>query len=56
MQSVLDEAIEQYRRDMFFRELNESYVRLQADLEGWKEELAERQEWDGTLLDGLTGE
>ena len=56
MQAVLDEAIERYRRDTFFRDLNESYVRLQSDPEAWKQELAERQEWDGTLLDGLTSE
>ena len=56
MQAVLDEAIEQYRRDAFFRELNESYVRLQDDPEAWKEELAERQEWDTVPMDGLTSE
>ena len=56
VQAVLDKAIEQYRRDTFFRELNESFVRLQADPEAWKEELAERQEWDTTLMDGLTSE
>ena len=56
MQAVLDEAIEQYRRDTFFRELNESYGRLQADPDAWKEELGERQEWDTALMDGLDGE
>ena len=57
MQAVLDEAIERYRRrNTFFRELNESYVRLQADPEAWKQELAERQEWDTTLMDGMTNE
>ena len=56
MQAVLDEAIEQYRRDTFFRELNEDYSRLQADPEAWKQELGERQEWDTALMDGLDGE
>ena len=56
MQTVLDEAIEPYRRDTFFRELNESYLRLQADPEAWKQELAERQEWDATLMDGQAPE
>ena len=56
MQTILDEAIERYRRDTFFRELNESYLRLQADPEAWKEELAERQEWDTTLMDGQASE
>ncbi len=56
MQAVLDKAIEQYRRDTFFRALNESYSRLQADPEAWKQELGERQEWDTALMDGLDGE
>ena len=56
MQAVLDQAIEQYRRDMFFRDLNESYVRLQADPGDWKQELAERDAWETTLMDGLAGE
>ncbi|MSV32284.1 MAG: toxin-antitoxin system protein [Bryobacterales bacterium] len=56
MQAVLDKAIEQYRRDTFFRELNESYGRLQADPEAWKQEMGERQEWDTALMDGLDGE
>ena len=53
MQTVLDEAIEQYRRDTFFRDLDESYARLRADPKAWKRELAERREWDATLMDGL---
>ncbi len=40
MQAVLDKALEQYRRDTFFRDLDESYV----------------QEWESTLMDGLTSE
>ena len=56
MQAVLDEPIEQYRRGTFFRDLNESFARLQADPEAWKQELAERKEWDSTLMDGLTSE
>ncbi len=56
MQAVLDEAVEQYRRDTFFRALNESYSRVQADPKAWKQELGERQEWDTALMDGLDGE
>lgn len=56
MQTVLDDAIEQYRRDKFFRDLDESYARLQADPEAWKVELAEWQFWDTTLIDGLEKE
>jgi len=56
MQTVLDEAIERYRRDMFFRDLSDDYSRLRADPKAWKEELEERQEWDATLMDGLREE
>ena len=56
MQVVLDDAIEQYRRDKFFRELDESYARLQADPSARKEELHEQRLWDTTLLDGLDKE
>jgi hypothetical protein len=56
MQSILDDAIEQYRRDHYFRELNESFTRLQADPKAWEQELAERQLWDATNSDGLDRE
>lgn len=56
MQNVLDEAIERYRRDRFFRELDEGYARLQADPKAWQEELDERRLWDSTLADGLDSE
>jgi hypothetical protein len=56
MQTVLDDAIERYRRDVFFRELDEGYARLQSNPEAWREELAERQLWDTALDDGLENE
>jgi len=56
LQTVLEDAIEQYRRDTFFRDLNEGHARLQASPEAWKAEPAERREWDTTLMDGLQAE
>ena len=56
MQTILDEAIDQYSRDKFLDEVNAAYARLQADTKAWKEEIAERKEWDGTLMDGLESE
>ena len=50
------EGIERYRPDKFFRDLDETYARLQAYPEAWKEELAERQLWQTTLVDGLEKE
>lgn len=56
LQSVLDRAIEDYRRKVFFDQLNAGYAALRADPEAWAEELAERKLWDTTLMDGLDEE
>ena len=56
MQTILDEAIDQYSRDKFLDEVNAAYARLRADPKAWKQELAERQDWNGTFMDGLENE
>jgi predicted transcriptional regulator len=53
LQKVLERAVENYRREQFFAELNAAYARLQADPVAWEEELAERRLLEGTLADGL---
>jgi len=53
LQQVLEEAVERYRRERFFAELNAAYARLAADPVAWHEVLAERAELEGTLADGL---
>ena len=53
LQKVLERAVENYRREQFFAELDAAYAKLQADPVAWEEELAERAEWDATLADGL---
>jgi hypothetical protein len=50
---VLDAALDVYRRKLFFDQLNAGYAELHADSEAWAEHLAERNEWDATLMDGL---
>jgi predicted transcriptional regulator len=50
---VLELAVEHYRREQFFAELNAAYARLRADPVAWQEELAERRLLEGTLADGL---
>jgi predicted transcriptional regulator len=55
LQRVLERAVESYRREQFFAELDAAYQRLQADPVAWAEELAERAELEGTLADGLDG-
>jgi hypothetical protein len=53
LQKVLERAVENYRREQFFAELDAAYSRLQADPVAWAEELAERAELEATLGDGL---
>ena len=56
MQALLDEAVEHYRREKLLNAANAAYAKLRADPESWREELAERQQWDATLADGLESE
>jgi len=51
MQTILEEAIEQYRRSKFLDDVNAAYAALRKNPKAWKEEQAERAAWDGTLSD-----
>lgn len=53
MQSTMEEAIELYRRQLFFKALNVSSRSLRANPKAWQEELEERKIWEVTLQDGL---
>lgn len=53
MTDVLDKALDAYRRQLFFEQLNAGYAALRADPEAWAGELQERELWDATLMDGL---
>ncbi len=53
IQQVLDQALEDYRRKVFFEGLAADFAALKADPAAWAEELAERELWDATLMDGL---
>src|SRR5205809_5646415 len=53
MMDVLDKAVDAYRRKLFFEQMNAGYAELRADPEAWAEHLAERKQWDATLMDGL---
>jgi len=53
MQAILDQAIEQYRRQVFLEEANQAYAALRNNSEAWQAELQEREAWDITLADGL---
>jgi len=52
MQTVLDRAIETYRRNRFLDAVNETYAALQSDNRTWASELEERKEWRRTITDG----
>jgi len=53
MQTIIEEAVEQYRRRRFLEGLNQDFKALKEDEQAWQEELAERALWDNTLLDGV---
>ncbi|MDX2178205.1 MAG: hypothetical protein SFV18_01350 [Bryobacteraceae bacterium] len=51
MQTVLDDAIDRYRREKLLDDANAAYAKLRANPGGWADELAERQAWDTTSRD-----
>jgi hypothetical protein len=51
--TVLEQALDAYRRKLFFEQLNAGYAELRADPKAWAEHLAERKLWDAALMDGL---
>jgi len=52
MQTVLDRAIENYRRNRFLDAVNKTYASLRSDSQAWAVELEEREEWSRTVTDG----
>ena len=55
-QKILDKALASLVRYNFLQKGNEQYAALKKDKKAWKELLAEREEWNITLLDGLNEE
>ncbi len=53
MQTVLDKAIENYRRYVFLIQANQAFAALRQNEELWHEERAERGLWDQTIADGV---
>lgn len=52
MQLILEEAVESYRRQKFFDNLDRQVLATKANSKDWEEELAERRLWEATLADG----
>ncbi len=53
MSSVLEKAIETYRRKRFLESVNEAYRSLRKDKKGWASLQEERARWDRASMDGL---
>jgi hypothetical protein len=53
MQSVMDQAIESYRRSIFLTQANAAFLALRQNETLWQDELAERGLWDQTIADGV---
>jgi len=45
--------LEQYRRACVLQEAHTAFTRLRKNKKAWREELAERAAWEGTLSDGI---
>jgi len=56
MTDVIAAALEEYRRELFFRQVEEDYRALQADPVAWREYLEDHEELDGSLMDDLEDE
>lgn len=50
---ILDNAVEEYRRKLFFEGVDRDFATLKANPEAWAEELEERRLFENTLMDGL---
>lgn len=46
MMSVLDAALDAYRRKLFFEQLNAGYAELRRDSAAWAEHMTELKEWE----------
>jgi hypothetical protein len=53
MQAVLEQALEQYRRQQLLEATNAAYAALHTAPEDWANLEQERLAWEQTLADGL---
>jgi hypothetical protein len=53
MQTILDRAIETYRRQRFLEEVNAAYAALRRDEKAWEAWKEERKAWEVTFGDGI---
>jgi predicted transcriptional regulator len=53
MQTILDRAIESYRRRRFLDALNQTFAELSEDRSTLKDEQDERDDWDNATADDI---
>ncbi|QLQ07135.1 MAG: toxin-antitoxin system protein [Anaerolineae bacterium] len=53
MQSVLEQALESYRRQTLLEATNAAYGALRTNVDAWNQLEDERLVWEQTLADGL---
>jgi hypothetical protein len=53
MQEIVEQAIDNYRRQHLLTTANAAYAALRTDSNAWEAYQAEQAEWDVTLADGL---
>lgn len=53
MQTVVEKAIDELKREQFFQEFNAAYGTLKNDSAQWQAELTEHQSLEGSLQDDL---
>jgi predicted transcriptional regulator len=56
MMSIIEQAIERYRRERWLEEANQEWAAIQADPQAKAESAADQALWDSTLGDGLEKE
>lgn len=52
MPEILEQAVEQLRRQRLLRATNDAYQALRDNPREWQAEVAEREQWEATLADG----
>lgn len=50
---ILEKAVEEYRRKLFFEGVDKDFAGLRADPDAWSEEVQERRLSENSLMDGL---
>jgi hypothetical protein len=53
---VIEEAVDRYEKEKFWKAMHEGFARLRADPDAWAEYQSEADLWDSASNDGLENE